>query len=167
MLNDDAIPTLFTHNDDKQPATRKFSILREHERAKRQHCEDAFLHSEQVERFEFEYSTKETQTERVVLGSSSTQTPPLPTKAHIAVQCCIEINICNELKENYIKILKSILEEVKEKGPCYLSGDGRCDGPGHNAKYLTYSFMDKNMNKIVACSLTEWKKWDLKSHWDC
>ena len=45
---------------------------------------------------------------------------------------------------------KSILEEVKEKGPCYLSGDGRCDNPGHNAKYLTYSFMDKNANKIVA-----------------
>ena len=45
---------------------------------KRQHCGDAFLHSEQVERFEFEYSTKETQTERVVLVSSFTQTPPLP-----------------------------------------------------------------------------------------
>ena len=50
---------------------------------------------------------------------------------------------------------KSILEEVKEKGPCYLSGDGRCDNPGHNAKYLTYSFMDKNTNKIVAFSLTQ------------
>ena len=39
---------------------RKLSILREHERAKRQHCEDVFLHSEQVERFEFEYYIKET-----------------------------------------------------------------------------------------------------------
>ena len=96
MLKDDAIPTLFAHNAVKQPAKRKFSILREHERAKRQHCEDAFLHSEQVERFEFEYNTKETQTERVVLVSSSTQTPPLPTKADIGVQCCIEIDICNE-----------------------------------------------------------------------
>ena len=95
-MKDDAIPTLFAHNADKQPAKRKFSILREHERAKRQHCEDAFLHSEQVERFEFEYNTKETQTERVVLVSSSTQTPPLPTKADIGVQCCIEIDICNE-----------------------------------------------------------------------
>ena len=96
LLKDDAIPTLFAHNADKQPAKRKFSILREHERAKRQHCEDAFLHSEQVERFEFEYNTKETQTERVVLVSSSTQTPPLPTKADIGVQCCIEIDICSE-----------------------------------------------------------------------
>ena len=50
---------------------------------------------------------------------------------------------------------KSILEEVKEKGPCYLSRNGRCDSPGHNAKYLTYSFMDKNTNKIVAFSLNQ------------
>ena len=79
LLKDDAIPTLFSHNADK-PAKRKFSILRSHERAKRQHCENAFLHSEQVEHFEFKYNTKETQTERKVLVSSSTQTPPLPTK---------------------------------------------------------------------------------------
>ena len=50
---------------------------------------------------------------------------------------------------------KSILEEVKEKNPCYLSRNGRCDRPGHNAKYLTYSFMDKNANKIVAFSLNQ------------
>ena len=114
MLKDDAIPTLFAHNADKQPAKRKFSILREHERAKRQHCEDAFLHSEQVERFEFEYNTKETQTERVVLVSSSTQTPPLPTKADIGVQCCIEIDICNEqLSEKKIQEVETQSEEAK------------------------------------------------------
>ena len=50
---------------------------------------------------------------------------------------------------------KSILEEVKQKGPFYLSGDGRCDRAGHNAKYLTYSFIDKNANKILAFSLTQ------------
>ena len=52
-------------------------------------------------------------------------------------------------------MLKSILEEVKEKGPCYLSGDGSCDSPGCNGKYLTYSFMDKNLNKIVGFSLIQ------------
>jgi len=36
-----------------------------------------------------------------------------------------------------------------------LSGDGRCDSPVHNAKYLTYSFMDKNTNKILAFTLTQ------------
>ena len=35
-----------------------------------------------------------------------------------------------------------------------LSGDGRCDSPGHDAKYLTYPFMDKSTNKIGAFSLT-------------
>ena len=59
------------------------------------------------------------------------------------------------VNKNYIKMSKSMLEEVKEKGTCYLSGDGRCDSPGHNAKYLTYSFMDKNTNKIVTFSLTQ------------
>ena len=58
------MPTLFTHNADKQPA-------------KRQHCQDAFLHSAQVERFEFEYNTKETQNERVVLLLLT-----LPSKGH-------------------------------------------------------------------------------------
>ena len=39
------------------------------------------------------------------------------------------------VNKNYIKMSKSIPEEVKEKGPCYLSRDGRCDSPDHNAKY--------------------------------
>ena len=95
-MKDDTIPNFFAHNAEKQPAKRKFSILRDHERAKRQHFEDAFLHSEQVERFDFEYNTKETQTERVALVSSSTETTPLPTKADIGVQFFIEIDICNE-----------------------------------------------------------------------
>ena len=114
-MKDDAIPTRFTHNADKQPAKRKFSILREHERAKRQHCKDAFLHSEQVECFEFEYNTKQAQTERVILVSSSTQTPPLPTKADIGVQCCIEIDICNdELSKKKIREAETQSEENKD-----------------------------------------------------
>ena len=32
---------------------------------------------------------------------------------------------------------------MKRRGNCCLSGDGRCDSPGHNSKYLTYSFMEK------------------------
>ena len=50
----------------------------------------------------------------------------------------------------------AIIDEIKEEGNLTnLSGNGRCDSPGHNAKYLTYSFMDKNTNKIVAFSLTQ------------
>ena len=51
---------------------------------------------------------------------------------------------------------KAIIEEIKEGGNIIdLSGDGRCDSPGHNAKCLTYSFIDKSPNKIVAFSLTQ------------
>ena len=50
----------------------------------------------------------------------------------------------------------AIIEKIKEEGNLTnLSGDRRCDSPGHNAKYLTYSFMDKNTNKIVAFLLTQ------------
>ena len=31
----------------------------------------------------------------------------------------------------------SVLDEVKSNGPDNLIGDGRCDSPGHNAKYCT------------------------------
>ena len=31
----------------------------------------------------------------------------------------------------------------------WLSGDGRCDSPGHNAKYRTYTMIDQSSDKIV------------------
>ena len=36
-----------------------------------------------------------------------------------------------------------------------LSGDGHCDNPSHNAKYLTYSLFDQNLKKVIADSLTQ------------
>ena len=44
---------------------------------------------------------------------------------------------------------------MKRKGDYCLSGDGRCDSPGHNAKYSTYSFTDKETGKIAAMSLIQ------------
>ena len=50
----------------------------------------------------------------MVLVSSSNQTPPLPTKADIGVQCCIEIDICNEqLSEKKIQEVETQSEEAK------------------------------------------------------
>ncbi|KAK3745443.1 hypothetical protein QZH41_005084 [Actinostola sp. cb2023] len=34
-----------------------------------------------------------------------------------------------------------------------LNGDGRCDSPGHNAKYSTYTFMDSDSEKVVSFSV--------------
>ena len=31
----------------------------------------------------------------------------------------------------------------------WLSGDGRCDSPGHNAKYGRYTMIDQQTDKIV------------------
>ena len=44
---------------------------------------------------------------------------------------------------------------MKQAKSIGLSGDGRCDSPGHNAKHLIYSFMGKSTNKIGAFSLTQ------------
>ena len=50
---------------------------------------------------------------------------------------------------------KEILMTMKRRGNCCLRGDGRCPRPGHNAKYLTYSFTDKETGKIAAVSLIQ------------
>ena len=36
-----------------------------------------------------------------------------------------------------------------------LAGDGRCDSPGHNAKYGTYSIMQVTTEKILDFSLVQ------------
>ena len=51
----------------------------------------------------------------MVLVSSSTQTPPVSTKADIGVQCCIEIDICNEqLSEKKTQEAETQSEESKK-----------------------------------------------------
>ena len=44
---------------------------------------------------------------------------------------------------------------MKKKGHYRLSGDGRCDSPGHNAKYLTYSMFDQLKSKIISMAVTQ------------
>ena len=43
------------------------------------------------------------------------------------------------VQERYCRENNSILNHLKEQGSCRQSGDGRCDSPEHNAKYLIYS----------------------------
>ena len=46
-------------------------------------------------------------------------------------------------------VRKAIVIDLKETAQVCLSGDGRCDRPGHSAKYGTYTFMDNESHKIV------------------
>ena len=82
MLNDDAIPTLFDHNKDKQPQKRKSSVMREETNTQRQLCEQAIQHDELVQSFEFDCNTKETQTDMVIEETSV-------MKFDVGVQCDI------------------------------------------------------------------------------
>ena len=43
----------------------------------------------------------------------------------------------------------SLINEVKKLPKLDLCGDGRCDSPGHCAKYGTYTVMDENTNKVL------------------
>ena len=48
----------------------------------------------------------------------------------------------------------SVLDDIKQKGPVNLIGDGRCDSPGHNAKYCTYTMMTDE-GKVAYFSLVQ------------
>ena len=43
---------------------------------------------------------------------------------------------------------KNLLEEIRNKRERVLRGDGRCECPGNNAKYLSYSFLDQELRKL-------------------
>ena len=50
---------------------------------------------------------------------------------------------------------QAIIFSNSDEKELILCGDGRCDSPGHNAKYLTYSLYDQIQKKVVAISLTQ------------
>ena len=56
---------------------------------------------------------------------------------------------------NYSQMNASLVNRLKNKGECKLSGDGRHDSPGHNAKYVTYSLMNLQTNEIVKFAVTK------------
>ena len=60
--------------------------------------------------------------------------------------------VANEARVNEVK---RVVSKISQPHPCVFTGDGGCDSPGHNAKYLTYTFLEHSINKIVAMSLTQ------------
>ena len=51
--------------------------------------------------------------------------------------------------EFWDKEKNSVIASLKSSGPVTLIGDGRCDSPGHSAKYGTYTFMSADSGKVV------------------
>ena len=62
------------------------------------------------------------------------------------------------VNEVYSKEKNILMTQMKKKGHCRLSGDGRCDSTGHNAKYLTYSMFDQLKSKIISMAVTQVSK---------
>ena len=60
MLKEDAVPTIFAYNANKQQSKRRASVLREEAVTKKKVCDYAFMHNELVQNFEFEIKTKAT-----------------------------------------------------------------------------------------------------------
>lgn len=44
---------------------------------------------------------------------------------------------------------ENLLKEIKQTSKLDLCGDGRCDSPGHSAKYGTYTVMEESTSKVV------------------
>ena len=54
-------------------------------------------------------------------------------------------------KKNQAEVVK----QLKQNKSVDLCGDGRCDSPGHSARYGTYTLMDEKSNLIVEFSLVQ------------
>ena len=55
--------------------------------------------------------------------------------------------LCPVLSDKWEMVRKAIVSKLKERAKGSLSGNGRCDRPGHSAKYGTYIFMDNESHK--------------------
>ena len=59
--------------------------------------------------------------------------------------------INNKWKSDQAEILK----ELKRANHVDIAGDGRCDSPGHSAKYGTYTMMDESSKKVIEFSVVQ------------
>ena len=49
----------------------------------------------------------------------------------------------------------SLVSRLKVEAECKISGNGRHDGLGHNAKYVTYLLMNQQANEIIEFSVSQ------------
>ena len=67
----------------------------------------------------------------------------------------ITIKATQTFQSNKQMTITSVTHRLIEQGLCKLSGDGRCDSPGYNDKYLTHSLINQKTNEIIVFSITQ------------
>ncbi|XP_064649995.1 uncharacterized protein LOC135501685 [Lineus longissimus] len=72
--------------------------------------------------------------------------PILSWSQFFALQKCYLFPVINE---TWKSCQFGVVNDLSRESNIVLSGDGRCDRPGHSAKYGTYSLMDVNTGLIV------------------
>ena len=73
-----------------------------------------------------------------------------PRTYHLLQKHYITPSIFELWERHQSDILQSLLNKK-----LVLGGDGRCDSPGHSAKYGSYSFIDLNSNKVLDVQLVQ------------
>ena len=53
------------------------------------------------------------------------------------------------VKSRWMKERKNMFKLLKSRNIIILVGDGRCDSPGHSAKYCTYTFIDTETGNVI------------------
>ena len=70
-------------------------------------------------------------------------------------------NLIPVIQDTWKKQKAEVIAEIKKKGPLTLVGDSRCDSPGHNAKFGSYTLMEgdndngSGTKKIVSMELVQ------------
>ena len=59
------------------------------------------------------------------------------------------------MNEAWLNENRVTISEFHGQDGCRISGYGRCDSPGHNAKYLTYMLLDQSPNRIITMSVVQ------------
>jgi len=57
--------------------------------------------------------------------------------------------VWSRLQTQYIEVLQAFNE------PLTIGGDGRCDSPGHSAKYGSYNLMELRHNVVLDVELVQ------------
>ncbi|CAN7938098.1 unnamed protein product, partial [Ixodes hexagonus] len=92
----------------------------------------------------------------VLLFSGSSPAPALRMMRLMNIRVISERNYYDYQQGYLLPAVQTVWDRQRDEHltalagePVDLSGDGRCDSPGHSAKYMTYSFFSHLLNKII------------------